>query len=399
MVSRWPSERMRQPDVHSKRGGTRGGQDQFNWEDVKQDKHRDNYLGASVHANRGRWQKGKDLTWFNKGRQNVPASKSQIQSEIELAKLQEQDAMEVLLGFKKESDFAQITSQQLSKEEFAEATRRGDGGEYQDEGQNADKIMGVGFGEGGPAKQTYDSLGNVVQNEAFDTAAMVQSGAAAAVAAEAAAAAKISEPYVPAWSANLPTVSASGGGGGGGASADGAGSRSREAEEAEEDLRHQKHKSKKAKKDKKKAKKAAKKAKKAAKKVSRDRGGSSARGRSRDRSSSSRSRRQQQRQELDEKDKDQLEVEEEEEGVDTGGAGAEARDEKTGGPAGAEARIDVAAAPAPSRLQHDSARQRGVGRGGGTPDQGQDQDLRQHSGHATVHRRRAAPSWLAGYNQ
>ena len=29
------------------RGGTRGGQDQFDWEDVKVDKHRENYLGES----------------------------------------------------------------------------------------------------------------------------------------------------------------------------------------------------------------------------------------------------------------------------------------------------------------------------------------------------------------
>lgn len=27
------------------RGGTRGGKDQFIWEDVKSDKHRENYLG------------------------------------------------------------------------------------------------------------------------------------------------------------------------------------------------------------------------------------------------------------------------------------------------------------------------------------------------------------------
>lgn len=29
----------------SRSGGVRGGQDQFNWDDVKVDKHRENYLG------------------------------------------------------------------------------------------------------------------------------------------------------------------------------------------------------------------------------------------------------------------------------------------------------------------------------------------------------------------
>lgn len=38
--------------------GTRGGQDQFKWEDVKSDKYRENYLGHSVKAPLGRWQKG-----------------------------------------------------------------------------------------------------------------------------------------------------------------------------------------------------------------------------------------------------------------------------------------------------------------------------------------------------
>ena len=34
---------------HPSRGGVRGGQDQFDWEDVKADKYRENYLGES-HA-------------------------------------------------------------------------------------------------------------------------------------------------------------------------------------------------------------------------------------------------------------------------------------------------------------------------------------------------------------
>ncbi len=40
------------------RGGTRGGKDQFNWENVKADKDREFYLGHSVKALTGRWQKG-----------------------------------------------------------------------------------------------------------------------------------------------------------------------------------------------------------------------------------------------------------------------------------------------------------------------------------------------------
>ncbi|KAI8338380.1 kinase phosphorylation protein-domain-containing protein [Chlamydoabsidia padenii] len=44
---------------HPTRGGTRGGRDQFSWEDVKTDKDRENYLGNSLMAPVGRWQKGK----------------------------------------------------------------------------------------------------------------------------------------------------------------------------------------------------------------------------------------------------------------------------------------------------------------------------------------------------
>ena len=40
------------------RGGTRGGKDQFNWEDAKEDKYSQNYLGDGVKEAKGRWQKG-----------------------------------------------------------------------------------------------------------------------------------------------------------------------------------------------------------------------------------------------------------------------------------------------------------------------------------------------------
>ncbi|KAI6040217.1 kinase phosphorylation protein-domain-containing protein [Pisolithus marmoratus] len=89
------------------RGGTRGGQAQFKWTDVAADKDREHYLGHSINAPTGRWQKNKDIHWYNRGESQTKAERDE---EIRKVKEAEAEALAVALGFAPSSNSQPLAS-------------------------------------------------------------------------------------------------------------------------------------------------------------------------------------------------------------------------------------------------------------------------------------------------
>ena len=122
----------------------RGGAGRFNWDDVKKDeKFRDTYIGHSLMAPVGRWQKGKDLQWYAKAAPTAAADemvrkKAEREAEIRNIKQQEEEALAEALGFKVER---KMQTEGVSQEELASALK-----DEETTGRDVDKVEGLGYG-------------------------------------------------------------------------------------------------------------------------------------------------------------------------------------------------------------------------------------------------------------
>ncbi|KAH7104642.1 kinase phosphorylation protein-domain-containing protein [Auriculariales sp. MPI-PUGE-AT-0066] len=79
------------------RGGTRGGAAEFKWTDVGGDKDRENYLGHSINAPTGRWQKNQDVHWYSRDQNDAALARAE---EIRRIKAAEADILAIKLGYK-----------------------------------------------------------------------------------------------------------------------------------------------------------------------------------------------------------------------------------------------------------------------------------------------------------
>lgn len=116
---------------------SRGGRAEFSWDAVKDDKDRENYLGHSLMAPVGRWQRNKDLTWYSKA--GAGTAEDERREEIRRIKEAEQDALSEALGFPVEPRMRDVVDQAEVARAIKEA--RGD--------DDTAEERGVGFGRRG----------------------------------------------------------------------------------------------------------------------------------------------------------------------------------------------------------------------------------------------------------
>ena len=139
-----------------------GGRGDFKWEDVRDSQHRENYLGHSLMAPVGRWQKNKDLSWYAKNdtSEAANAAAEARREEIKRVKQAESDALSKALGYepidRSEGNANDTPIRQKDVEKAIKETADGD-----DEAG----AKGVGFGgfvgASGPVEEGREVLGGI----------------------------------------------------------------------------------------------------------------------------------------------------------------------------------------------------------------------------------------------
>ena len=119
------------------RGGTRGGKDQFNWESVKADKDREFYLGHSVKATTGRWQKHKDVYWYTREKGD---SSDPVAEELRRVRDREEQLMMEALGVKPKEQKA-VGSTRLNKQDMQQLTQQSEN----EPDARPDQVKGLGY--------------------------------------------------------------------------------------------------------------------------------------------------------------------------------------------------------------------------------------------------------------